>query len=102
LNKNTGVVKQKLKEHRVSKPLAPPIAQQNLQVEYNRGANAPLCFDSKELPDFESMRDRMTAVAMENGLVAGVQDDAVELMLHALEVKHFFSTHMDAIFAYGQ
>ncbi|KAG0375235.1 hypothetical protein BGX24_009382 [Mortierella sp. AD032] len=85
LNKNSGVVKQKLKEHRVSKPLAPPIAQQPLQAEYNRGAHTPLCFDSKELPDFESMRDRMTAVAMENGLMAGVQDDAVELMLHALE-----------------
>ncbi|KAF8941611.1 hypothetical protein BGZ47_007327 [Haplosporangium gracile] len=85
LNKNSGVVKQKLKEHRISKPLAPPIAQQPLQTEYNRGAHAPLCFDSKELPDFESMRDRMTAVAMENGLMAGVQDTAVELMLHALE-----------------
>ncbi|KAF9551823.1 hypothetical protein EC957_004146 [Mortierella hygrophila] len=85
LNKNSGVVKQKLKEHRISKPLAPPIVQQPLQAEYNRGAHAPLCFDSKELPDFESMRDRMTAVAMENGLMAGVQDSAVELMLHALE-----------------
>lgn len=80
------MVKEKLKEHRVSKPLAPPIAQQPLQAEYNRGAHAPLCFDSKELPDFESMRDRMTAVAMENGLMGGVQDTAVELMLHALEV----------------
>ncbi|KAF9909443.1 hypothetical protein EC991_008582 [Linnemannia zychae] len=85
LNKNNTVVKQKLKEHRISKPLAPPIVQQPLQAEYNRGAHTPLCFDSKELPDFESMRDRMTAVAMENGLMAGVQDDAVELMLHALE-----------------
>lgn len=86
MNKNSGVVKQKLKEHRIAKPLAPPIAQQPLQAEYNRGAHVPLCFDSKELPDFESMRDRMTAVAMENGLMAGVQDTAVELMLHALEV----------------
>ncbi|KAG0285713.1 hypothetical protein BGZ96_010091 [Linnemannia gamsii] len=85
LNKSSGVVKEKFKEHRISKPLAPPIAQQPLQAEYNRGAHAPLCFDSKELPDFESMRDRMTAVAMENGLMAGVQDTAVELMLHALE-----------------
>ncbi|KAF9089641.1 hypothetical protein BGX29_011934 [Mortierella sp. GBA35] len=85
VHKNSGLVKQKLKEHRVSKPLAPPIVQQPLQAEYNRGAHTPLCFDSKELPDFESMRDRMTAVAIENGLMSGVQDDAVELMLHALE-----------------
>ncbi|KAF9352856.1 hypothetical protein BGX26_009354 [Mortierella sp. AD094] len=83
--KNSGVVKQKLKEHRVSKPMAPAISQQAQITEYNRGAHAPLCFESKELPDFESMRDRMTAVAMENGLMGGVQEGAVELMLHALE-----------------
>jgi len=28
----------------------------------------------------------MTAVAMENGLLGGVQEGAVELMLHSLEV----------------
>lgn len=60
---------------------------QPLLAEYNRGAHTPLCFDSKELPDFESMRDRMTAIAIENGLLGGVQEDSVELMLHALEVR---------------
>ncbi|KAF9948246.1 hypothetical protein BGZ70_002301 [Mortierella alpina] len=84
-HKNSGAVKHKVKEHRSLKPLAPPIAQPGLLTEYNRGAYAPLCFDSKELPDFEAMKDRMTAVAMENGLMAGVQEGAVELMLHALE-----------------
>ncbi|KAF9106395.1 hypothetical protein BGX27_009185 [Mortierella sp. AM989] len=84
-HKNSGAIKQKLKEHRVSRPMAPAISQQVQLAEYNRGAHAPLCFESKELPDFESMRDRMTAVAMENGLMGGVQEGAVELMLHALE-----------------
>ncbi|KAF9200619.1 hypothetical protein BGZ49_009138 [Haplosporangium sp. Z 27] len=84
-HRNDGVVKQKLKEHRVSRPMAPAISQPAQIMEYNRGAHAPLCFESKELPDFESMRDRMTAVAMENGLMGGVQEGAVELMLHALE-----------------
>ncbi|KAF9950365.1 hypothetical protein BGZ72_007968 [Mortierella alpina] len=84
-HKNSGAVRQKVREHRSLKPLAPPIAQPGLLTEYNRGAYAPLCFDSKELPDFEAMKDRMTAVAMENGLMAGVQEGAVELMLHALE-----------------
>lgn len=79
-------MKQKLKEHRISKPLAPPLPQPSI-IEYNRGAHAPLCFDSKELPDFEAMKDRMTAIAMENGLLGGVHDDCIELMLHALEVN---------------
>jgi len=34
------------------------------------------------------MRERMTAVALENGLTGGVQEDSVELMLHALEVMN--------------
>jgi len=79
-------VKQKIKEHRISKPLAPPLPQPFI-IEYNRGAHAPLCFDSKELPDFEAMKDRMIAIAMENGLLGGVHDDCIELMLHALEVS---------------
>ncbi|KAF9956326.1 hypothetical protein BGZ65_002811 [Modicella reniformis] len=83
--KNSGVVKQKMKEHRVLKPMTPAISQPAQIAEYNKGAHAPLCFDSKELPDFESMKDRMTAVAMENGLMGGVQEGAVELMLHSLE-----------------
>jgi len=68
--------------------LAPPLLPQPLLAEYNRGAHAPLCYDSKELPDFDSMRERMTAVALENGLTGGVQEDSVELMLHALEVMN--------------
>ncbi|KAF9319223.1 hypothetical protein BG006_003019 [Podila minutissima] len=90
-NRNNGAVKQKLKEHRISKPLAPPLPQPSI-VEYNRGAHAPLCFDSKELPDFEAMKDRMTAIAMENGLLGGVHDDCIELMLHALEGASFNSS----------
>ncbi|KAF9414437.1 hypothetical protein BGZ94_000394 [Podila epigama] len=84
-SRNNGAVVPKLKEHRISKPLAPSLPQPAQLAEYNRGAHAPLCFDSKELPNFEAMKDRMTAVAMENGLLGGVHDDCIELMLHALE-----------------
>lgn len=66
--------------------MTPAVSQPAQIAEYNRGAHVPLCFDSKELPDFESMKDRMTTVAMENGLMGGVQEGAVELMLHSLEV----------------
>jgi hypothetical protein len=66
--------------------MTPALPQPALIAEYNRGAHVPLCYDSKELPDFESMKERMTAVAMENGLLGGVQEGAVELMLHSLEV----------------
>ncbi|KAF9432055.1 hypothetical protein BGZ76_011320 [Entomortierella beljakovae] len=84
-NKANMLVKQKLKEHRISRPMAPTMSQQPQIAEYNRGAHAPLCFEAKELPSFESMKDRMAAVAMENGLLGGVNEGAVELMLHSLE-----------------
>ncbi|KAG0302853.1 hypothetical protein BGZ98_007188 [Dissophora globulifera] len=92
-HKGSGTVKRKLQEHRTSKPMAPAMFQQTQIAEYNRGAHAALCIDSKELPDSESMKDRMTAIAMENGLMGGVQDGAVELMLHALEshIKNIIS-----------
>ncbi|KAG0250252.1 hypothetical protein DFQ27_009496 [Actinomortierella ambigua] len=83
--KDTTGFKTKLKEHRILKGAQPPFPQPSALAEYNRGLNTPLCFDSKEIPDFESLRDRMTAVAYENGLFGGVHDDSVELMLHALE-----------------
>ncbi|KAI1299993.1 hypothetical protein EDD11_006336 [Mortierella claussenii] len=92
-HKNNGMVKQKLNEHRILRPMTPVITQPVQMAEYNRGAHAPLCFDSKELPDFELMRERMIAIAMENGLLAGVQEGAVELMLHALEATYNNSGH---------
>ncbi|KAG0220760.1 transcriptional regulator of RNA polII, SAGA, subunit-domain-containing protein [Mortierella sp. GBAus27b] len=92
-HKGSGMIKQKMKEHRALKPMTPALSQPAQIAEYNRGAHAPLCFDSKELPDFELMKDRMTAVAMENGLMGGVQEGAVELMLHSLEshIKNIIS-----------
>ncbi|KAF9977147.1 hypothetical protein BGZ73_006914 [Actinomortierella ambigua] len=91
--KDTSGFKTKLKEHRILKGVQPPFPQPSALAEYNRGLNMPLCFDSKEIPDFESLRDRMTAIAYENGLFGGVHDDSVELMLHALEthIKNIIS-----------
>ncbi|KAG0234691.1 hypothetical protein BGW42_006311 [Actinomortierella wolfii] len=91
--KDTPGYKAKLKEHRILKGSQPLFPQPSALAEYNRGLNMPLCFDSKELPDFESLRDRMTAIAYENGLFGGVHDDSVELMLHALEthIKNIIS-----------
>ncbi|ORX43008.1 hypothetical protein DM01DRAFT_1340872 [Hesseltinella vesiculosa] len=73
---------------RVSRPVPlPPATQQmsNFQMEYSRGLLAPLCSDLKELPHAGTLKTRMNSVAMEQGLVGGVTDDAVYAMLFAME-----------------
>lgn len=45
------------------------------------------------------MKDRMTAIAMENGLLSGVHDDCIELMLHALEVSGRIFTDVEEMAA---
>lgn len=46
---------------------------------------APLCADLKELPGPETLRARMTSIALEQGLVGGVSEDVVSAMLFATE-----------------
>jgi hypothetical protein len=48
---------------------------------------APLCIDLKELPTPETLHARMTSIALENGLLGGVGEDVVNVMLFAAEVS---------------
>ncbi|KAE8224280.1 hypothetical protein CF319_g2819 [Tilletia indica] len=50
-----------------------------------RALSASLCIDSKELPDLEAMRDRMTLHAVEAGLPGGVHPQAAAMVLLALQ-----------------
>ncbi|CAD6915525.1 unnamed protein product [Tilletia controversa] len=50
-----------------------------------RALSASLCIDSKELPDLEALRDRMTLHAVEAGLPGGVHPQAAAMVLLALQ-----------------
>ena len=54
--------------------------------EYSKGLMAPLCIDLKELPTPETLHSRMTSIALENGLLGGIGEDVVNIMLFAAEV----------------
>ncbi|KAI8377697.1 transcriptional regulator of RNA polII, SAGA, subunit-domain-containing protein [Radiomyces spectabilis] len=80
----------KLLEPRVSKqptlPFAPDqFPPQNYMNDYSRGLLAPLCIDLKELPSPSILHSRMTSIALEHGLAGGVEQDAVNAMLFAME-----------------
>jgi hypothetical protein len=47
---------------------------------------APLCIDLKELPTPETLHSRMTSIALESGLLGGIGEDVVNVMLFAAEV----------------
>ncbi|KAI7877206.1 hypothetical protein K492DRAFT_209841 [Lichtheimia hyalospora FSU 10163] len=68
-------------------PLPLPAEQlpQTFNSDYARGLLAPLCTDLKELPGPETLRARMTSIALEQGLVGGVSEDVVSAMLFATE-----------------
>ncbi|KAI8981091.1 transcriptional regulator of RNA polII, SAGA, subunit-domain-containing protein, partial [Pilobolus umbonatus] len=74
---------------RVSKPPALPFSidqlPSNFNQEYSKGLMAPLCIDLKELPSPETLHARMTSIALENGLLGGVGEDVVNVMLFAAE-----------------
>ncbi|RUS14205.1 transcriptional regulator of RNA polII, SAGA, subunit-domain-containing protein [Endogone sp. FLAS-F59071] len=77
---------------RISKmPMIPILTQEklppNFNADFSRGFFTPLCYDSKELPNFEALKDRMTTIALEHGLLGGAADDSVEAMIYALEVN---------------
>lgn len=61
-----------------------PGVQQSLQ----RATVAPHCLTAKELPDTDTLRDRMTLVAVKHGLTQGVHPQAASMLLLALHVRH--------------
>lgn len=50
-----------------------------------RALQAPLCVESKHLPDLDGIKDRMTLLAVENGMPGGVQHQAAAMVLSALQ-----------------
>ncbi|SNX85200.1 related to HFI1 - adaptor protein required for structural integrity of the SAGA complex [Melanopsichium pennsylvanicum] len=50
-----------------------------------RALQAPLCVESKHLPDLDAIRDRMTLLAVENGMPGGIQPQAAAMVLSALQ-----------------
>lgn len=59
----------------------------DFNMEYSHGLLAPLCSDLRELPRAGVLKARMSSIAMEHGLMAGVSEDAVYAMLFAMEVS---------------
>ncbi|GAA5810759.1 hypothetical protein MFLAVUS_004185 [Mucor flavus] len=74
---------------RISRPPTLPFAldqlPQNFSQEYSKGLMAPLCIDLKELPTPDTLHSRMTSIALENGLLGGIAEDVVNVMLFAAE-----------------
>ncbi|KAG1439475.1 hypothetical protein G6F56_012284 [Rhizopus delemar] len=74
---------------RVSKPTTLPISLNQLPLnysqEYSKALVTPLCIDMKELPTPQILHTRMTGIAIENGLLGGVGEDVVNIMLFAAE-----------------
>lgn len=50
-----------------------------------RAMQAPLCVEAKHLPDLDGIKDRMTLLAVENGMPGGVQPQAAAMVLSALQ-----------------
>jgi len=64
--------------------LAPPTA---LAQDYGRFVQLPLCCESRMLPDAETMRERMLALAYEEGMPDGVEARSAALVQGAIEVR---------------
>ncbi|KAH9813885.1 transcriptional regulator of RNA polII, SAGA, subunit-domain-containing protein [Melampsora americana] len=62
------------------------ISSSTLYQDYMRCQQAPLCSESKQLPDSDTLKDRMSLIAYDSGLVNGVDNSAASLALIALEV----------------
>lgn len=67
------------------------------QQAVSRGLVAPLCSESKELPDLEGLRDRMTVQAANAGLSGGVNPQAAAMLLSALQVSELIRDQLDGI-----
>lgn len=60
-----------------------------LSQDYLRLVQTPLCCESRLLPDSDTLRDRMTATAYEEGLPEGVEGRASALVQGAMEVRRW-------------
>lgn len=70
-----------------SRPAANRSLVTALAVDYNRLLQAPLCCESRILPDGDTLHDRMLAVGYEEGLASGVEGRAAGLLSGAMDVS---------------
>ncbi|GAA5912735.1 Hfi1p [Sporobolomyces salmoneus] len=56
-------------------------ASSNFTQDYNRLIQAPLCCESRSLPDADTLRDRMLLIAYEEGMVDGIDGPGVANLL---------------------
>ena len=62
-----------------------------LQQDYMRCLQTPMCCESKLLPDLETLKDRMSLLAYENGLGGGADTKVAALGVQAVEVRLFLA-----------
>ncbi|KAI8460913.1 transcriptional regulator of RNA polII, SAGA, subunit-domain-containing protein [Phakopsora pachyrhizi] len=72
----------------MSTPLASKmkISSSTLYQDYMRCQQTPLCAEDKQLPDYDALKDRMSLIAYDCGLINGTESSAASLALIALEV----------------
>ncbi len=68
-----------------------PISSQKInsavhQNDIIKGFHVPLCSESMQMPETETLRDRLTAIALEHGLLNGVATDVPDMLLAGLEI----------------
>ncbi|KAJ1734860.1 hypothetical protein LPJ61_000839 [Coemansia biformis] len=66
-------------------PMPASALPQSYAMDIAKGITAPLVYDTKSMPDIESLSYRMVAIALEKGLSGGVTRESGELLLYALD-----------------
>lgn len=67
--------------------ISPSFVFAALEQEYMRCLQAPLSYESKLLPDHDTLKDRMSVIAYEAGLNKGADASAAALGVQAIEVS---------------
>lgn len=60
------------------------VAQHHIDIV--RGFHVPLSTESHYLPDATSLKDRVLATCLENGLLGGLEEQVPDLVINALEI----------------
>ncbi|EPY50494.1 SAGA complex subunit Hfi1 [Schizosaccharomyces cryophilus OY26] len=86
-----------LLETRIAKLPKIPVSRDKLNSVFvndiKAGYVAPLASETLEVPDADSLKERITAIALENGLLGGIEKSVPEVILAGLEnhIKNIFS-----------
>ncbi|PVV01286.1 hypothetical protein BB560_004302, partial [Smittium megazygosporum] len=69
---------------RITLPYPPSKLPQNCTLDLAKGVLAPLCYETKSVPEKKELHARMVGIALENGLDGGVSENAVDLLTSGL------------------